>query len=250
LRFGGEASRDAEGLSAMAQDFIVNESRNVAVSTIGHERQNVIVIDDLLRTPEALIAYVTQAVTFRPPGNHYPGLRGEPMPKPYAANLIRALGPLIGETFGVSVDGPVSANFYFGLATVAPASLTVAQRLPHFDTTNPNQIALLHYLCDGAHGGTAFFRHRATGFETITEARKDAYFGTLRGEIQDAAPQARYAAGDDRLFEEAAAFEASFNRLLIYRSAALHSGRVGASSNLSADPRRGRLTANLFLAFG
>jgi hypothetical protein len=234
----------------MALDFGLNETRTTETRTVGHERHPVIVIDDALRVPGALLEYVMHAVRFSLPGNYYPGLRGEPMPKSYAAHLIRGLSPLIGETFGVDPAGKISANFYFGLATVRPEALSPLQRLPHFDTTNPNQIALLHYLCDGEQGGTAFFRHRATGFEAITEGRKDAYFSKLRSEIATEPRAARYTAGDDVLFEESAAFEAKYNRLLIYRSAALHSGRIGPRANFSPDPRMGRLTANLFLAFG
>jgi hypothetical protein len=234
----------------MASDFDLNAERSVDTRRVGREGHPVVVIDDLLRSPGVLLDYVMGAVTFRPPGNHYPGLRGEPMPKAYAASLIRGLNPLIEETFGVAVDGKIGANFYFGLATLPPPALSPLQRLPHFDTTNPNQIALLHYLCDGSHGGTAFFRHRATGYEAITEDRKDSYFAQLRSEIAHAPRPARYMAGDDDVFEEIAAFEARYNRLLLYRSAAIHSGRIGPNANFSADPRLGRLTANLFLAFG
>ncbi len=236
--------------SGVALDFTLNEQRVTETLSIGNEREPVVVIDGCLRLPDAVLEYVTRAVTFAQPGNHYPGLRGEPMPKPYAAHLIRGLSSLIGETFGVDVNGKISANFYFGLATIPPEALSPLQRLPHFDTTNPNQIALLHYLCDGSHGGTAFFRHRATGFERIDEGRKDAYFGALRDEIARAPRPPRYMAGNDDLFEEVAAPGARYNRLLIYRSAALHSGRIGPRANFSPDPRVGRLTANLFLAFG
>ena len=234
----------------MALDFTLNDKRRITTHLVGNERQPVIVIDDALRTPGSVLEYVQHAVRFAPPSNHYPGLRGEPMPKPYAAHLIRGLGPLIGETFGLDPGGKIGANFYFGLATVRPEDLVPLQRLPHFDTTNPNQIALLHYFCDETQGGTAFFRHRATGFEAISEARKDPYFAQLRGEIASEPRPARYMAGDDRFFEEVAAFEARFNRLLVYRSALLHSGRIGPKANFSPDPRMGRLTANLFLAFG
>src|SRR5215469_2026654 len=186
----------------MGLDFALNDARKTETKTVGQERLPVIVIDDLLRMPDALLEYVTHAVRFAQPGNYYPGLRGEPMPKPYAASLIRGLGPLIGETFGVDPAGKISANFYFGLATVRPEALSPLQRLPHFDTTNPNQIALLHYLCDSEQGGTAFFRHRTTRFEAISEDRREVYFSQLRNEIAEQPPVARYMAGDDALFEE------------------------------------------------
>lgn len=42
---------------------------------------------------------------------------------------------------------------------------------------------------------------------------------------------------------------ADFNSLVVYRSRALHSGRILAPADLSPDPRRGRLTANIFVTF-
>lgn len=41
--------------------------------------------------------------------------------------------------------------------------------------------------------------------------------------------------------------DAAFDRLLVYRSRQLHSGLVAGSG--SADPRDGRLTANIFLTY-
>ena len=235
----------------MSYDFSVNELHKVETIRIGREQNPIIIVDDVLAKPNALVDFAAAEAAFRQPGNYYPGLRGEPLPKPYVAALLRAFNPLIGETFGAPVDGSLQANFYFGLATVPPTELTMLQRLPHFDTTNLNQIAVLHYLCDTLHGGTIFVRHRETGFESIDEARKARYFELLKHDIDaNGPPPAQYVSSKDRLFEQTACFEAKFNRMLIYRSRMLHSGNVNPASNLSSDPRRGRLTANLFLAYG
>ena len=40
-----------------------------------------------------------------------------------------------------------------------------------------------------------------------------------------------------------------FNRLVVYRSHMLHSGRIPPGAELSDDPRRGRLTANIFVTY-
>jgi hypothetical protein len=50
-------------------------------------------------------------------------------------------------------------------------------------------------------------------------------------------------------YTETAHFAARFNRLLVYRSCSLHSGIIPSDTRLSADPRVGRLTVNLFLDF-
>ena len=120
--------------------------------------------------------------------------------------------------------------------------------MPHFDATSAGQIAVLHYLCDASHGGTAFYRHRSTGFETITPERLQPYIATLSAELERTPPPQAYVTGDTPLFEQIGAVEARFDRAVIYPSRLLHSGDIRPSS-LSLDPRRGRLTANSFLVF-
>ena len=104
---------------------------------------------------------------------------------------------------------------------------------------------MLHYLCEPMHGGTAFYRHRATGFETITRERLAAYMDSLQRELETNGPPPQYLTGSDSRFEQIEAVEARFNRVLLYRSQVLHSGSVNAAA-LSDDPRHGRLTANAF----
>ena len=56
-----------------------------------------------------------------------------------------------------------------------------------------------------------------------------------------------YIVGSDEFFEQVAAVEAVPDRLLIYQGGLLHSGIIPPEMSFSADPRRGRLTANLFI---
>lgn len=234
----------------MAAEFRVNEHRTVRTLRVGREANPVMIIDDYLTEPRALVDFAASRACFATPKNWYPGLRAEPLPPAYVIATLRALHRLIGEAFELPTKGGVDANTYFGLATTAPAELSPLQRLPHFDTPNPRQIALLHYLCDAAHGGTSFFRHRTTGYEAMSEERVPAYFDRLGAELRQRGPRpARYVSGSDELFEEVERIDAKFNRLIVYRSRALHSADVNAALGLSRDPRAGRLTANTFITY-
>ena len=144
---------------------------------------------------------------------------------------------------------PGSASCNLSLVTLRPEQLNLAQRLPHVDTVDPLQIAFLHYLCEPRFGGTAFYRHRATGFETLTPERLATHKRALDTELAEAAPGAGYITGDTALYEQTAAFEAAFDRMLIYRSRVFHSGQINPDAGLSPDPRVGRLTANIFLTY-
>ena len=234
----------------MTGQFSVNPARDVQTLQIGNERNAVIVIDDFLVEPDALVELAATSARFAIPNNWYPGLRAEPLPEPYVIAVIQALHQVIGEVFGLPTEGGVQANTYFGIATLAPERLSPLQRLPHFDTPNPRQIALLHYLCDASHGGTSFFRHRATGLESMAEDGARAYFEKVNAEVGRSGPRpARYMSGDDDLYQEVGRVEARFNRMIIYRSRVLHSANVNFAMGLSSDPRAGRLTANTFLTY-
>jgi hypothetical protein len=56
-----------------------------------------------------------------------------------------------------------------------------------------------------------------------------------------------YIQGSDDFFEQIGAVEAVPDRLVIYQGALLHSGIIPPAMSFSADPREGRLTANLFV---
>ena len=97
-------------------------------------------------------------------------------------------------------------------------------------------------------GGTAFYRHRATGFECVDDARRDAYFARLKDESEgDDAPAPGYIRGDTPLFQRIDAVAGVFNRLLVYRRNSLHSGDIDDARVPPPDPLAGRLSINSFI---
>lgn len=236
-------------IEPMQYDFGINHQLTAQAIEVGRERQPAIVIDYAMHDPDSLVRFAAHEVRFRRlkgDANYYPGVRAQ-VPQPYLASLYDAIKPLMRDTFGFPVDGPVKANCSFSIATTPPARLNLFQRLAHFDTTDSHQLAVLHYLCDASHGGTAFYRHRETGYESITQERLAHYLELLQSGIESKGPPpAQYLAGSDERFEQIASFDASFNRVLIYRSQMLHSGSVNPACGYRDDPRTGRLTANAF----
>ncbi|HEX8239930.1 MAG TPA: DUF6445 family protein [Allosphingosinicella sp.] len=230
-------------------DFSLRPDPPFSLERIGLEREPVLLVDGAMIHAGALVDYAASEVWFEPvwgPSGGYPGIRA-PAPLNYVEALVRALDPNIRSAFGLDRVKLARAECSFSLVTLPPDRLAPLQRIPHVDTTDPLQFALLHYLCDGRHGGTAFYRHRATGFETLTPDRQLAY-ETVRSRELGQAPSA-YIDGDSPHYERTAAFDAEFDRVLVYRSRAFHSGRIAAGQDLSDDPRRGRLTANIFINY-
>ncbi len=239
--------------SASAEDpvFAFNPAAKVRVERIGQEANPVVVIDDVIQRPEALVEFGARRSRFVPAErykNMYPGVQGG-APLAYVSALVMALHPIIVEAFDLENAKPDNARCNLCLVTQRPEQLAVLQRLPHVDTLDPTQFAILHYLCDERFGGTAFYRHRSTGFESLDVRRDALHQQALMSEVHQSPPPAAYIAGDTPLYAQTASFGTRFNRLLIYRSCLLHCGLIPPAAPLSPDPRQGRLTSNVFVNY-
>ncbi len=230
---------------------------------LGEEKIPVIVLDDFVADPQALVDFACDDQPFVSNANdYYPGSR-KTLPDDYGQQVCRRYLPLLKSTYDLPENAQVKPLLCALSLTTTPVSqLRPIQMLPHFDTPAPNQLAVVHYLfgqelfgeelSGPEQGGTSFYRHRQTGYETITPARLAEY----RGQLKQQAMQAQlhknpaYIDGDTELFERLHCFAAKFNRALIYPSNALHSGDIKPAAGLSDDPRQGRLTANSFVVVG
>jgi hypothetical protein len=239
-----------QGPSARATLFGVNvhtdRPRPTAVATkFGEEGQMLVSVDDFAPDPDALRAAAMTA-RFGAADQHYPGVRAA-LPGGYMQQQMPLIARLIGRHLGSCRQVRV-VDASFSIVTTAPGQLSVPQRLPHVDAYGAERIAMVHYLSPEGGDGTAFFRHRATGFETITAERAPAYTAALDAELAKAPPPPAYVAGDTPQFSCIARAEARFNRALLYRSWSLHSGAIAPDAALSADPSVGRLTITGFFA--
>jgi len=219
----------------------------LAIESVGAEAQPLAILDDFAPDPEALRDFAA-AARFGDARNHYPGVRAE-LPGDYLSIQLPLIAAAVAQAFGRS--GPIEViDASFSIVCTPADMLSVPQRLPHCDAFTPDRIALVHYL-SASHDGTAFFRHRATGFETVDEDRRDLYFRQLDTELRyTGPPPPGYVADDTPLFECIRVAEARLNRALLYHSSNLHSGAISPGNALSADPCDGRLTVTAFLSIG
>jgi hypothetical protein len=219
----------------------------VQVLRVGEEGEPVVVIDGASGDPAALVAIAARApfTDAARAGSGYPGLLA-PAPVAYLDAMVRCMLPLIAAHFATGPVVPARARGNFSLVTTPPAALTADQRVPHVDTADRLQFATVHFLSADNRDGTGFFRHRATGFETIDAQRLPAYRAALDRELADPPPPG-YRIDSDARFERIGAVDAQCDRLVLYRAALLHSGLIAHLPAAAADPRHGRLTGNLFL---
>lgn len=216
-----------------------------SVFHFGQEKQPIVLFDDFAPSPEDLIEDASM-LSYDRIGEHYPGLRALLHPRMKERFLDRVM-PIAQAVFGVD-PVPSLVEACYSIVTTRPAELTPTQRLPHFDSTDPNRLALLHYLSPGEQGGTAFYRHRATGFESVSEERLARYAAAIDGEIaEQGLPGADYIRGSTAQFVQIHHVEARFNRAVLYRGNTIHCADIPSGMALPADPHHGRLTINTFL---
>lgn len=221
-----------------------------ALHRIGNEQAPVVVIDgfsgrldEILNLADALAPYPEIA------GSYYPGVRrvitAADRANDYVEKSCGEAGQFIAGAFDIDKFKLLEASF--SIVTTDPADLSSPQRAPHFDSPDPKHFAMLHYLRVPTGSGTAFYRQRATGIERVTERNIAQFVTAAECDAAQLKAGSGYINSSDRFFEQIAAFEAIPDRLLIYQGGLLHSGIIPAGMNFSADPQRGRLTANFFL---
>ena len=217
----------------------------VSVSRIGNEGEPLVIIDNFTGQPERLRA-MGEGAHYYPAGVDYPGIRAPADPS-YLDLRRDLMMQVMGEVFGLrrSIQCEVAA---FSVVTLAPEKLSTRQRIPHHDHSDAGRVAIMHYLDGPESGGTAFHRHKRTGFETIRPEREAAYAAALEEDAEEfGEPPVAYPSADTPGFEQIGMVEAKVDRLALYRGRQLHSGIIPDATALSKDPKAGRLTVNMFL---
>ena len=220
---------------------------------VGESQSPVVIVDDFSGAAEQVARIADSLAPFPPSGSYYPGVRrmiGDADGEAYAyvLNVCERAAPFIGGAF--DLEGFRLTEASFSVVATPPGQLLAEQRIPHFDTFEPNQLALLHYLRVPAGTGTAFYRHRTTGIERVTRENRDRYLSESGRELDRLDRGSGYISGSDRFFEQIGKVDAVADRLIIYHSTLLHSGIIPPGMPFSPDPGQGRLTANLFVIGG
>ena len=214
--------------------------------SIGREGRPLLVVDHFLANADELVEIAAAKMYVGAP-TYYPGIRAK-VPLAYQRFVFEALGSHINEVFGPARQLRFT-GCDFALVTTPREKLAYMQRIPHMDSLNNNELAFVHYLFRRDLGGTAFFRHRQTGFEYVDQARFPEYGRQIEAERTGPhSPPADFIQGDTPLYEQIGAQEGVFNRLIMYRRTTLHSGVVHPGFIPDPNPRTGRLSITGFLA--
>jgi hypothetical protein len=222
----------------------INPAARVQLRHYGEEQNPLIIIDDLLLNPDSLIEYAAEARFSAPEATYYPGLNAA-LPASYLNTLLPVLRPSLMRAFDIG-QSALAARAFFALSTLRAEEMAPLQKIPHYDQPDPRCLAMVHYLARDQAGGTGFFRHIPTGFESIDRNRREAYMPQVERELAlHGDGLTGYTGPDTPNYELLETVEPRFNRLVIYRSHVLHCALFDGA-RLTDDPRTGRLTANSF----
>jgi hypothetical protein len=227
-------------------DFALHPDFRIRKLSIGREQAPLVVIDNLVANADQLVDLAATRL-FGDVTSYYPGVRSK-APLTYQRFIIEQLRDVFVGCFGFGAAVRFT-GCHFSLVTTPSEKLDYLQRIPHIDSVYGNELAFIHYLFRADLGGTAFYRHRATGYEYIDEARRSVFRRIVDEEEACATPaDVGYINGDTPLYERIDHQDGVFNRMLLYRRNSLHSSALTRKFVPDLNPRAGRLSINGFLA--
>ncbi len=228
----------------------INAQATPQVRVVGEERTPVVTIDNFALNPGEVIEHARGAEFRADPTSAYPGIRAG-LARSHVILELKALYPLIKKIYSIPEDMlPRPVNTVYSLVTTPASKLRLLQRLPHFDSVNRFYFAITHFLGQGKFGGTGLYRHRPTGYETVTEDRIGNYIKAGDAFLKEHGdPPQRYFSAGDMHYELIHRIRYRANRLVVYPGYVLHSGLVRPERDIDGDPRTGRLTTNVFVEF-
>jgi hypothetical protein len=231
-----------------AAPFSFNADAEVKLAHIGRRGFAVCRIDNVLHDPDAVAALAFAQSYAEDRSNLYPGMRA-PVPGSFSAELRAWLTPILQRHGVLKADQALcSDSSFFSVVTTASADLLPIQRIPHYDSTDPNLFAAVIYLCDTRFSGTSFYRHRKTGFEEITEENQGNYRLALDSDLRRyGAPKKEYINGDSSLFEVIFSNQLKFNSAVIYPGRALHAANIEKQFRPPRNQSDWRLTVTALL---
>jgi hypothetical protein len=228
--------------------FAFNHNADVELVRIGRRGIKVSVIDNVLRDPEGVAALGLAQSYVEDRGNLYPGLRAA-MPESFSASFRAWLTPTLQRNGMLESHQVISDDTsFFSVVTTASKDLRPIQCIPHYDSTDPSLLAAVIYLCSPRFSGTAFYRHRRTGYEEITEQNVGNYQLALNSDMRmHGAPEKKYINGDSVLFETVFSNELKFNSAIVYPARILHAAKIGKQFTAPKDRNEWRLTVTALL---
>lgn len=215
---------------------------------VGRRAITLIQIEDVLEDPESMVALGCAQSYVQDRSNLYPGLRA-PVPESFSTAFRAWLTPILQHNGMLATGQSIQHDSsFFSVVTTASAALLPIQCIPHYDSSDPNLLAAVIYLCDARFSGTSFYRHRRTGYEEITAENQANYRLALDYDMRThGAPPRQYMNGNSLLFETTFSNPLKFNSAIVYPGRILHAGNIRSPFAPPREQSEWRLTITALL---
>jgi hypothetical protein len=219
------------------------------------ENEFCVIVDDFLTEPDMLVAYAAQHPgDFSHPNIGYPGVQIR-VNDDAMTDIFRFVRSKMSRVYSF-MRGRIGIRSLLSMVTSPPEKLSFMQRICHIDP-NPDvgrakYAALLYLFNDERLGGTSFYRWRNEElvWKGVNILRKDAREGEefMKRHFETFRAPPRYMTGSNEIAELLYTVPPRFNRFVFYSGDIPHNGAITAPELLSDDPKKGRLTLNLFFS--
>lgn len=225
----------------------LNPDLKVNFLRIGDEEQPLLIIDDLVSNPDELVEIASNSNWMQPESTYYPGINAQ-LPHSYSKVIIDGLRDQIARAFNIPKTQKLLVSGFWGLTTFPLEKFDPWQKIPHYDRAEIDHLAMVHYMNKEIKGGTGFFRHIPTGYESISPNRVQEYRDYVTHWIDEkgASQLVDFAGEKTPDFELFYSVPFKYNRIAIYPSYVLHCA-LYSGIDIDENPRTGRLTANNFI---
>lgn len=122
------------------ENLKLHSNLKIQLLHVGNEQQPVMIVDNFLATPEALIDYTMRNKGGLPAQSYYPGVRA-PSPTLYSQLMLDFIHQEGQFHFELSAKNINTCDSYFAMVTTPVSELSLQQSVPHFDSPTPADIA-------------------------------------------------------------------------------------------------------------
>jgi hypothetical protein len=219
------------------------------------DRDFCVIVDDFLMNPAALVDYAAaHPGEFSRPNVGYPGVQIR-VNDDAMVDIFRFVRSSMSRSYSF-MRGRIGIRSLLSLVTLPPAELAFMQRMCHIDPVldagRAKYAALIYLFHDERLGGTSFYRWRDEQlvWKGVSLLRSDPAAGEafMKQSFATFREPPRYMTESNDVAELLFTAPPRFNRFVFYSGDLPHTGAVAAPELLSRDPKKGRLTLNLFFS--
>lgn len=231
------------------EQYALNPDFKVEIIHLDCINEDVIVVDNFLKSLTPIIHFASDVAYFEPVGSDgtlFPGKR-DVMPEPYYRVFTELLMLLQARNvFNLEKKELYLHRCKLSFVTQKPQELSILQRMPHIDSTDDNTFAGVHYITAKESNGTAIYRYIPENLIKITHEKQHLLHDVIKQTKKHASEHWGYLNRNTSLFEQVLTIKAKANRVVLYKSNLLHSANLDNNQVYTPNVCTGRLSISCF----